>query len=109
MVRDVNGINGPRTNATQTGNSQKGKAADAPAAPNAPSKAAEGDDAAAKDTVEISSQARVLKSLEIKLGSLPDVNLDKVAEIKAAIESGKYNVDADSIADKIVLSDGELE
>jgi negative regulator of flagellin synthesis FlgM len=108
MVRDVNGINGPRSNATPAGNNQQGKAVDAKTPENSSRKVQEADDAG-KDTVEISSQARVLKNLEGKLSSLPDVNIDRVAEIRAAIEDGTFTVDADSIADKIILSDGELE
>ncbi len=108
MVRDIDGINGPRSNATQAGNSKKGKAIDA-ANSSATSASAAQDADDSKDTVEISDRARVLKSLEVKIASIPDVNIDRVAEIKAAIESGEYNIDAGSIASKIILSEGEVD
>ncbi len=107
MVRDIDGINGPQTNATQTGNSKKGKAVDADSSTTSANAAQDAD--GSKDTVEISDQARVLKSLEVKIASIPDVNIDRVAEIKAAIESGEYNIDAGSIASKIILSEGEVD
>ncbi len=109
MVRDINGINGPRADAAQTDKSRKGKAVEQ-VADAATSKAAPpGGDSSANDVVELSSEARILKSLEAKLKDLPDVNFSKIAEIKAAIVSGRYGVNAESIAEKMLMADKDFE
>ena len=50
------------------------------------------------DTVELTSSAQLLERLEKSLASLPDVDSARVAEVKAAIENGEYQIDADAIA-----------
>lgn len=57
---------------------------------------------AATDSVNLSSQAQALKALEEKLQKLPDINEKRVAEIKAALASGKYSVDDLVVADKLL-------
>lgn len=64
---------------------------------------------ALKDALELSGKAPVIevavdKQAEIKnsLKDLPDVRKDKVAELKARIASGDYNVSGKDIAEKIV-------
>jgi negative regulator of flagellin synthesis FlgM len=51
---------------------------------------------------EISGRAKEMaKAMEVA-SSTPDVREDKIAELKRRISAGKYNVDADAIADKMV-------
>lgn len=61
---------------------------------------------AAVDSVSLSSNAQALKSLEEKIQKLPDVNEKRVAQIKAALASGQYQVDDLVVADKLLNLDG---
>lgn len=57
------------------------------------------------DSVELSSQARVLTGLEAKISSVSDVDNGRVEQIKAAINSGEYTVNAEQIAAKLLAND----
>ena len=59
---------------------------------------------AAKDSVSLSSGSRDVQKIQEILQETPDIRADRVAEIKARIESGEYRVDARELADKM-LSD----
>ncbi len=50
------------------------------------------------DTVQLTSNAKLLERLDKSLASLPDINEARVAEIKTAIENGDYEIDADAVA-----------
>lgn len=54
------------------------------------------------DTVKISDAAQAIQSAVNELKSEPEVNSDRVAELKAAIDSGEYKVDADRVADRML-------
>lgn len=58
--------------------------------------------AAANDTVELTSSAKLLERLDKTLASMPAVDTDRVAAVKAAIENGDYQIDADAIADAML-------
>lgn len=58
--------------------------------------------ARSNDTVELTSSARLLERLEKTLAGLPAVDNARVAEVKAAIESGNYEINADAIADAMI-------
>ena len=59
-------------------------------------------DSGVSDKVAISGRAKdALKAKEIAR-SAPDVDDAKVARLKAAIQNGTYNVDAEKIADRLV-------
>jgi negative regulator of flagellin synthesis FlgM len=60
---------------------------------------------AAVDSVSLSSNAQALKSVEEKIQKLPDVNEKRVAQIKAALDSGDYTVDDLVVADKLLNLD----
>ena len=57
---------------------------------------------ATDDRVELTSSAQLLERLEKSLAGLPDVDSLRVAEIKAAIENGEYQIDADAIAEAMI-------
>ena len=59
------------------------------------------------DTVDISDSAKRVSAAREQLDRIPEVREDKVAELKAKIESGKYEINSEEIADKI-LKDGFL-
>ena len=51
---------------------------------------------------EISTQAREFAQAKSVAGSAPDVREQKVAELKARIAAGNYEVNAQAIADRMV-------
>jgi negative regulator of flagellin synthesis FlgM len=62
-----------------------------------------------RDVVELSKGAQALKSVNEKLQKQPDVNEQRVADIKAALESGTYNINDVVIADKLLQIDDLFE
>ena len=67
--------------------------------------------AASKDSVELSSRARVLREGNIVLAALPDIRLQPVTELKGGIESDAYQVEGEQVSDAIIretLLDGVL-
>jgi negative regulator of flagellin synthesis FlgM len=67
----------------------------APATP-APSNSKSG------DQVVLSEQAQTLGRLQSKIDSAPDVNLDKVAEIRRAIAEGRFEINPERIAENML-------
>lgn len=61
--------------------------------------------AAANDTVELTSSAQLLERMEKTLASLPAVDAARVAEVKTAIKNGDYEIDADAIAAALIRFD----
>ena len=55
------------------------------------------------DTVKISEEARELQEAQKVLENMPDVQVEKVAEIKNKIENGTYEIKPDEIAEKMVI------
>ncbi|MFL6578235.1 MAG: flagellar biosynthesis anti-sigma factor FlgM [Povalibacter sp.] len=64
--------------------------------------------AATGSPVQITDQARQLASLEQAVQSLPVVNESRVAEIRDAIEEGRYQVNPERIADQLLRAEQEL-
>lgn len=98
MVRDINGLNpaaGSNTNAANT-NKSRSNDNNVQADQQVQAKSLE------KDTVEISDTARAVSAATDKIKSLPDVDMDRVSAIKSALNNGSYNVDADSVAGKMI-------
>jgi negative regulator of flagellin synthesis FlgM len=54
------------------------------------------------DRVELSAQAKEIQAARKVVAGMDDVDLEKVARIKAQIEAGTYKVDAGKIADKMI-------
>jgi negative regulator of flagellin synthesis FlgM len=109
MVRDLKGVGGSQPGNTQNAKNQKagasGKAADAQRAQtSAPAQ----ESVKARDSVQISAQAQSLAAMEGKLKDIPDVNQKRVNELREAINSKRYSVDAESVADKMLKADDEL-
>lgn len=82
-----------------------------PAAPAADSKASVSTPAAPTpkggDQVVLSEQAQTLGRLQGKIDSAPDVNLEKVAEIRRAIAEGRFEINPERIAENM-LNQNEL-
>lgn len=102
MTNDIKGLGSPpgadpsALRSTGKDNSTASQAAAKPApAPTGVAKAA-------AESVSLSSNAQALKAVEEKIQKLPEINEKKVAEIKAALDSGQYTVDDLVIADKLL-------
>jgi negative regulator of flagellin synthesis FlgM len=98
-VNNINGLNGqtaPRTNeggkvsVTRGNEAQSQKGAEGAAA------------AASSDSVSLTDTAARLRSLESSLAEMPEVDNERVAAIQQAIEDGSYEINAASIADKLL-------
>ncbi|SMF36180.1 anti-sigma-28 factor, FlgM family [Alteromonadaceae bacterium Bs31] len=57
------------------------------------------------DSVSLSDAGQAMAKLEAKLSDMPEVNSDIVAEVKADIANGRFQVDADAIASKMLEQD----
>lgn len=57
------------------------------------------------EQVQLSKGAQQLKTMENKLAELPDVDQERVAEVKAKLESGEFSIDNEQLAEKILASD----
>jgi len=55
-----------------------------------------------EEKVDLSTKAIDIQSLKSAITNLPDVREEKVQELKNRIESGKYNVSGEKIAEKMV-------
>ena len=58
--------------------------------------------------VRITDQARSLAAVEQVVHGLPIVNESRVAEIRSAIADGRYQIDPEAIADKLLRTEREL-
>ncbi|KGK41501.1 hypothetical protein LH51_14390 [Nitrincola sp. A-D6] len=58
--------------------------------------------AAKGDTVRLSDAAQALQSAKLQADDSSDFDAGKVAEIKAAIADGSYNISNERIADKLL-------
>ena len=60
------------------------------------------------DSVSLSSASLSMAKVEARLDDASDVDSAKVAEIKAALDSGDYSIDAQAIAGKIQFEESQL-
>ena len=61
--------------------------------------------ASGADSVSLSSAAQSMSKLEIAIAEVPEINASRVAEIRDALQSGQYRIDANSIASKMLAQD----
>lgn len=101
MTTKISGYqNGPAQVGTDKSVSRTRDGAKDSAQPAAPAK---GDGA-----VQITGQARQLAALEQVVQALPIANEGRVAEIRQAIEAGRYVIEPSRIADKLLRMNQEL-
>ncbi|NHN39467.1 flagellar biosynthesis anti-sigma factor FlgM [Pseudomaricurvus alcaniphilus] len=67
-----------------------------------------GSQASSKPDVSLSTQARLLHKLESQISSSPDVNSDRVADIKRAIAEGSYQINPERIAERMLEQDDQF-
>ena len=60
--------------------------------------------AAATDRVELSGRSREMAKAHEAVAAAPEVRKQKVEEIKASVANGEYEVDADQVAQKMIVS-----
>lgn len=63
---------------------------------------ASAEDVASAAKVELSPRAQDMKRIKEIAMAAPDVNADKVARLQKLIDEGKYKIDAQAVADKMV-------
>ncbi|ETX10433.1 negative regulator of flagellin synthesis [Marinomonas ushuaiensis DSM 15871] len=59
----------------------------------------------AEDTVQLSGTAQTLQNQHSKINDLPNVDMDKVEQIKAAIAAGDYKIDTQKLAHNMASMD----
>lgn len=78
-----------------------------PAAPSVPETKAPAPDATqagkiASDQVVLSQEAQTLGRLQAKINTAPDIDLEKVAEIRRAIAEGRFEINPERIAENML-------
>ena len=58
--------------------------------------------------IDVSDTARTLAALEAQIGTLPVVNENRVEAVRRALDEGRYHVDAQRVADKMLRFEGDL-
>ncbi|ADZ90307.1 flagellar biosynthesis anti-sigma factor FlgM [Marinomonas mediterranea] len=58
-----------------------------------------------EDTVQLSGTAQSLQSSQASLGETPEVDMDKVEQIKQALAAGEYKIDTEKLASNLVAMD----
>ncbi|NLV92560.1 MAG: flagellar biosynthesis anti-sigma factor FlgM [Firmicutes bacterium] len=55
-----------------------------------------------KDSVDLSTEGKRIQALKQHISQLPTVREEKVAQLKARIQAGTYQVSAEKVAEKMV-------
>jgi negative regulator of flagellin synthesis FlgM len=63
---------------------------------------------AAPSNIDVSDNARTLAALEDKISGLPVVSDARVEAVRRALDEGRYHVDAQRVADKMMRFEGDL-
>ena len=98
MVKQINGFNTPANDAARTGSRGDTRTGTA----SGGSRADEARSGASQDTVRLSDEAMAVQSGREAIAGLPEVNLQRVEAIKAALADGSYRIDELVIADKLL-------
>jgi len=64
---------------------------------------------ASTDTVAISNQAVDLSALESHIKQLPEIDTARVVDLHSRILAGEYNIDAESIAGKMLDLEASID
>ena len=80
--------------------------------PIGPARGTEGAEAVGRihsrpDQVQLSDESQLLSKLHEEIKSLPEIDEAKVAELRARIEAGDYDVSGEAIAAKILGMDSD--
>jgi len=55
-----------------------------------------------RDSIALSKEAQLLTSLRAELDRLPEIDSERVEELRERVRSGEYDVPAEEIAEKII-------
>ena len=66
------------------------------------------DTTGSSSNVDVSDTARTLAVLEAKIADVPVVNEARVEAVRRALDEGRYHVDAQRVADKMMRFEGDL-
>ena len=66
------------------------------------------DTTSTSSNIDVSDTARTLAALEDKISGLPVVSDARVEAVRRALDEGRYHVDAQRIADKMMRFEGDL-
>ncbi len=61
-----------------------------------------------RDSVKLSGQAGSLRDVETRLKDLPDVDNDRVESMRARLDAGAYEIDAERLARKLMRLEQDL-
>ena len=106
MSVDLNGIGPGQVNTTRT-TADKASGNQTSQAPSGEQAKAQSP-AARGENVNLSNQAKNLKQLEQKLGDYPEMDDDRIEQIRSALENGTYKVDAQKLAQKMLEMDESI-
>lgn len=98
-------INGPGSTQVGTGKTQKNNEA---ATAEVKSSSAGTEAAKSDDVVQLSDKARVMKAVESRIQSMPEIDQEKVDRIRNAITNGEYNIDYEKLAAAFRRFESEL-
>lgn len=98
MVIDIN--NSINTNGPRGRNTGVAASGDKTPVTEHPGKPANG-----KENVVLSQEAQNLNRLQAKISNMPDVDMNRVAAIKQAIAEGKFEINAERIAENMLNQD----
>lgn len=93
MAIEINGVNGPRNQGTETG--QVSSAQSNTQTPSQPS-------AGATDSVNLTDAGRQLARLEGEIRDLPVVDSKRVEAVRESVNDGTYQVDNRAVAQKVM-------
>lgn len=103
MVIDLNNINSGLTGRTRSVDSGSKSSGSSSKTSSEASTVASG-----SDSVQLSSEAQEISRIQASINALPEINQERVNEIKSQIENGTYQIDALSLAEKIIANDNQL-
>jgi negative regulator of flagellin synthesis FlgM len=105
MPVNFNGVNNNSVNPQRPGTAERSDTASKPASTTDQAR----DTAASRgDNVNLSARAKAMKQAEQQLREQPEIDDTKVAQIRQALESGTYKVDAEQLARKMLEMDKSI-
>ena len=79
-----------------------------PASRDATSEGKKAETTGTASNIDVSDTARTLAALESHIGTLPVVNESRVDAVRRAVDDGRYHVDPQRVADKMLRFEVDL-
>ncbi len=100
MILDFKGLGSPSSAGARTERSGKQATEKSPESTTGASQAS-----GSPHSVKLSDQAQSLSALSGKIQDLPEVNMQRVEEIRTALANGEYKIDDLVVADKLIAAE----